>query len=114
MSETEVTSLAVPFASATAEPEGIFEFWHWPTLPPVAQAPLVTPVIVGVVIVGDVASTGEPLPVTAVTVAVPALKIGTPLAALLFAPRPPWLVVMGVVKPVSDEMLLFAPEVATD
>lgn len=83
-----------------------------PTFPAAAAAPLVGPTIAGVVIVGDVASTGLPVPVVAVTVAVPLENTGTPFAALLFAPSPPAHVPRGVVSPVRLVMFAFAPAVA--
>lgn len=83
-----------------------------PTFPADAATPFVGPTIAGVVIVGDVARTGAPLPVTAVTVAVPETNTGIPLADVLLAPRPPAHVPRGVVKPVRDVIFAFAPDVA--
>jgi hypothetical protein len=67
----------------------------------------------GVVIVGEVPSTGAPLPVTDVTVAAPLTNTGTPLAEVLFTPNPPAHVPRGVVSPVIEVMLELTPAWAT-
>ena len=72
--EREVTSFATPVVRAIADPLGMLEDKHCPTLGLAAQVPVVRPVIVGAVSVGEVARTTEPEPVgvAARAVAIPA------------------------------------------
>lgn len=100
---------AVLFVSVMPVAEGSA---HSPRFPEVAQEPLVTPEIVGVLSVPLFCNTTEPVPVVEVTVTAPLEKMGTPVAELLFAPNPPEAVFSGVVRPVSEVMLELAPEFA--